>query len=99
MGGNSLGQLGVGSHISLSLHPLLVETLMDMDLELIAVGQYHNAVVANGEVYIWGWGVYGQLGNGGIEDVHVPTILPFFSGRVSDNTIYNYLRKIPWIEI
>lgn len=84
MGGNSLGQLGVGAHVSLSLHPVLVETLMDMDLELIAVGQYHNAVVVKGQVFIWGWGVYGQLGTGGIEDVHVPTVLPFFNGRVSD---------------
>lgn len=81
MGGNSLGQLGIGSHVSQSLHPVLVETLMDMNLELIAVGQYHNAVVANGQVYVWGWGVYGQLGNGGIEDVQVPTVLEFFSGR------------------
>lgn len=83
MGANSLGQLGVGSHISLSLHPVLVETLMDHNLELIAVGQYHNAVVTSGRVYTWGWGVYGQLGNGSIEDVQVPTALPFFDGRVS----------------
>lgn len=81
MGGNSLGQLGVGAHISQSLHPVLVETLMDKNLELIAVGQYHNAVVANGQLFMWGWGVYGQLGNGGIEDVQVPTALPFFYGR------------------
>lgn len=85
MGGNSLGQLGVGSHISVSLHPVLVERLMDLPLEMIAVGQYHNAVVARGQVYVWGWGVYGQLGNGGVEDVHVPTVLPFFNGRVSED--------------
>lgn len=83
MGGNSLGQLGVGTHVSQSLHPLLVETLLDKNLTLIVAGQYHNAVVANGQMYVWGWGVYGQLGNGQIEDVHVPTVLPFFNGKVS----------------
>lgn len=92
MGGNSLGQLGVGSHISVSLHPVLVERLMDLPLEMIAVGQYHNAVVARGQVYFWGWGVYGQLGNDGVEDVHVPTVLPFFNGRVSSGK-ENYCLK------
>ena len=81
MGGNSLGQLGVGLHISQSLHPVLVETLVDKRLDLITVGQYHNAVVADGKLFVWGWGVYGQLGTGGIEDVPVPTVLEFFTGR------------------
>lgn len=85
LGGNALGQLGVGAQISQSLHPMLVETLMDKKLELIAVGQYHNAVVADGQVYVWGWGVYGQLGNGRIDDVQVPTVLEFFNGKVSGN--------------
>lgn len=82
MGANTLGQLGVGTHISQSAHPILVSTFGNKAISLIAVGQYHNAVVADGDLYTWGWGVYGQLGNGSVEDVSVPRVVKFFSDKV-----------------
>uniref|UniRef100_A0A183CCW1 Rod_C domain-containing protein n=1 Tax=Globodera pallida TaxID=36090 RepID=A0A183CCW1_GLOPA len=40
----------------------------------ICAGHYHSGFVSeSGEIYLWGWGLYGQLGNGGIADLRRPT--------------------------
>uniref|UniRef100_T1GX65 Uncharacterized protein n=1 Tax=Megaselia scalaris TaxID=36166 RepID=T1GX65_MEGSC len=44
-------------------------------------GQYHNAAVANGQLYTWGWGVFGQLGNGTIENSFLPEVVNFFDDK------------------
>lgn len=82
MGANHLGQLGIGPHLSQSLHPVLVRQFIGKNITQITSGQYHNAVIADGDLYTWGWGVYGQLGNGSIEDVQVPQKVPFFRKKV-----------------
>lgn len=82
MGANHLGQLGVGKQMSQALQPMLVRTFDGKNITLIETGQYHNAVVADGVLYTWGWGVYGQLGHGNVEDVHLPKIVSFFNDKV-----------------
>ncbi|XP_037026178.1 uncharacterized protein LOC119067371 [Bradysia coprophila] len=81
MGSNQQGQLGVGKGILQSLQPLLVNYLDELDISLIEAGQYHNAVLAEGNLYTWGWGVYGQLGHGNVEDVFKPQIVSFFEDK------------------
>lgn len=82
MGANHLGQLGVGSQMSQSLHPMLVRAFEGKVITKLVAGQYHNAAVADGLLYTWGWGVYGQLGHGTIADEPIPKIVEFFRGKV-----------------
>ncbi|XP_055699615.1 uncharacterized protein LOC129799608 isoform X2 [Phlebotomus papatasi] len=81
MGANHLGQLGVGSQMSQSLHPMLVRAFEGKVITKLVAGQYHNAAVADGLLYTWGWGVYGQLGHGTIADEPIPKIVDFFRGK------------------
>uniref|UniRef100_A0A0P6J635 Putative e3 ubiquitin-protein ligase herc2 n=1 Tax=Aedes aegypti TaxID=7159 RepID=A0A0P6J635_AEDAE len=78
MGANNLGQLGIGNHVLNALQPMYVQSLDGMNITHICAGQYHNAVVANGLLYTWGWGIFGQLGHGSIADCSKPTIVEFF---------------------
>lgn len=54
MGMNQMGQLGVGKSVQASLQPALVEALDYKNITLMEAGQYHNAVVANKQLYTWG---------------------------------------------
>ncbi|EDV94385.1 uncharacterized protein LOC6567740 [Drosophila grimshawi] len=78
MGNNSLCQLGVGKHMQMALQPMLVTALDGMNITMLEAGQYHNAAVADGKLYMWGWGIYGQLGNGNCENLATPTLVSFF---------------------
>ena len=63
-GGNVNGQLGDGTTQNKS-HPVQVTGLSGA-VESIAISQEHAlAVTTDGNVWAWGWGPYGQLGNGG----------------------------------
>lgn len=55
MGANNLGQLGIGNHVLNALQPMYVQSLDGMNITHICAGQYHNAVVANGLLYTWGY--------------------------------------------
>uniref|UniRef100_A0A182IDA2 Uncharacterized protein n=1 Tax=Anopheles arabiensis TaxID=7173 RepID=A0A182IDA2_ANOAR len=81
MGANNLGQLGIGNHVINALQPMLVKTLDGKNITHFAAGQYHNAVVANGLLYTWGWGVFGQLGHGTVNDCNKPKIVEFFRNK------------------
>ncbi|XP_053669544.1 uncharacterized protein LOC128719926 [Anopheles marshallii] len=81
MGANNLGQLGIGKHVINALQPMLVNTLDGKGITHFAAGQYHNAVVANGLLYTWGWGVFGQLGHGTVNDCNKPKIVDFFRNK------------------
>uniref|UniRef100_A0A182NZG2 Uncharacterized protein n=1 Tax=Anopheles epiroticus TaxID=199890 RepID=A0A182NZG2_9DIPT len=81
MGANNLGQLGIGNHVINALQPMLVKTLDGKSITHLAAGQYHNAVVANGLLYTWGWGVFGQLGHGTVNDCNKPKIVDFFRNK------------------
>uniref|UniRef100_A0A8D8L559 X-linked retinitis pigmentosa GTPase regulator homolog n=1 Tax=Culex pipiens TaxID=7175 RepID=A0A8D8L559_CULPI len=78
MGANNLGQLGIGSHVINALQPMLVQALDGKNVTHMCAGQYHNAVVANGLLYTWGWGIFGQLGHGTVADCPKPKVVEFF---------------------
>lgn len=63
MGSNLMSQLGIGKHHVQALQPMLIREFDGKNITLIEAGQYHNAVYADGELFTWGWGIYGQLGN------------------------------------
>ena len=84
-GYNAHGELGIGTAGGDHDHPeqvLRKENQSDPDsnnvpltnIVKIAVGAYHNlALTADGQVYAWGWGIYGSLGDGDTSD-HSSTV-------------------------
>lgn len=82
MGSNLMGQLGIGKHHVQALQPMLIREFDGKNINLIEAGQYHNAVYADGELYTWGWGVYGQLGHGNIFTEDRPKAVQFFKSKV-----------------
>lgn len=78
VGNNNLCQLGIGRHMQMALQPMLVTALDGMNITMLEAGQYHNAAVADGKLYMWGWGVYGQLGQGSCENIATPQLVSFF---------------------
>ncbi|KAL6738847.1 hypothetical protein Aduo_012348 [Ancylostoma duodenale] len=75
-GRNRFGQCGVG-HCQPVLEPQLVEGNWGSVRELSA-GQFHSAILnTKGQVWMFGWGVWGQLGLGGrhIKDCQSPTLV------------------------
>lgn len=72
-GRNQNGQLGLGS-IQDSLSPQLVAALQGKRVMRVACGAEHSCCVTDaGEVYCWGWGRYGNIGDGESQDRHLPT--------------------------
>ncbi|CRK88070.1 CLUMA_CG001855, isoform A [Clunio marinus] len=78
MGLNQLGQLGIDRNMNVALQPMLIKTLDNKTITQICAGQHHNAVVADGVLYTWGWNIYGQLGHGDIKNVREPKVVEFF---------------------
>lgn len=77
-GSNSHGQLGLGRHISSTANPQIVTSLGRLNIIDVAAGQYHSmALTASGQVYVWGWGLHGQLGCSSYDNEHYPRLLPF----------------------
>ncbi|XP_019434800.1 PREDICTED: E3 ubiquitin-protein ligase HERC2-like isoform X1 [Lupinus angustifolius] len=88
-GEESGGRLGHGVESDI-LHPKLIESLSNTNIELVACGEYHTcAVTLSGDLYTWGDGTYnyGLLGhgnqvshwvpkrvNGPLEGIHVSSI-------------------------
>lgn len=74
-------QLGIGKHHVQALQPMIVQEFDSKNITLIEAGQYHNAVYADGELYTFGWGIYGQLGHGDVFTVDRPKVVRFFTGK------------------
>ena len=74
-GRNSLGQLGNGDTSQKNL-PTLTNSLGTGRIAVaISSGGYHTcAILDNGDVSCWGYGIYGQLGNGGTSQQNTPTL-------------------------
>lgn len=85
MGCNKLGQLGIESPLNVALQPMYVKTFDNKIITQISAGQHHNAVVADDQLYTWGWNVYGQCGHDLIRNIQQPRLVEFFSKRVRDN--------------
>lgn len=81
MGSNLQQQLGIGKHHIQALQPMLIREFDGKNVTLIEAGQYHNAVYADGELYTFGWGIYGQLGHGDVFTLDRPKIVRFFSKK------------------
>lgn len=63
---------------------MLVDSLSDDLLTSVSAGQYHSlAISTNGKLWTWGWGVYGQLGHGAIDDCEKPKLLKTLDNEVS----------------
>ncbi|KAL3828230.1 hypothetical protein ACJIZ3_017032 [Penstemon smallii] len=86
-GEESGGRLGHGVDSDV-LHPKLIDSLSNSNIELVACGEYHScAVTLSGDLYTWGDGHLGLLGhgnevshwvpkrvNGPLEGIHVSSI-------------------------
>lgn len=54
----------------------MVPSLSDELVASVSAGQYHSlAISTTGKLWTWGWGVYGQLGHGAIDDCEKPKML------------------------
>ena len=75
MGGNSFGQLGVGTKKS-SSQPLRVSALDNVPVVKVACGHHSAAVSEYGELYLWGSGVFGEF--------LTPQLMTEITGRVTE---------------
>jgi prepilin-type N-terminal cleavage/methylation domain-containing protein len=76
-GSGTDGGLGNGAN-SNSLVPVAVSTagvLNGKTLEVIATGSFHACAVSSGEIFCWGEGGSGQLGNGSSVDSNIPVAI------------------------
>ncbi|EFJ39741.1 hypothetical protein VOLCADRAFT_70529 [Volvox carteri f. nagariensis] len=72
-GRNQNGQLGLG-HTNDCLSPQLVVALQGERVRSVACGSEHSlAATESGTVFSWGWGRYGNLGDGESQDRYLPT--------------------------
>ncbi len=74
-GSNDQGQLGDGTTTS-SLTPKLIESLGAGDdpvVKIAAGGRHSVALTGSGKAFSWGFGKFGQLGNGVFESVNSST--------------------------
>lgn len=84
-GSGNYGQIGNGANYD-TTSPLLTSALgSGQSVIALSSGGYHScAVLDNGEVVCWGFGVNGELGNGGTSNVNTPTLTNSFgSGRIA----------------
>jgi len=73
-------------------YPMLVDSLSNELIVSVSAGQYHSlAISASGQLWTWGWGVYGQLGHGAIDDCEKPKLLKSLENEVILITIKNRL--------
>lgn len=75
MGSNTDGRLGINSRtIRQSASPCLVEDLISYNSVKISCGWAHTAIITDtGEVFTWGLGEFGALGNGLNETKYSPS--------------------------
>ncbi|CAH1257647.1 RCCD1 [Branchiostoma lanceolatum] len=62
--------------------PTIVDLPTGQELSKISCGSRHTAALTKeGQLLTWGWGAYGQLGNGQTERCEVPCTVEFFKQR------------------
>ncbi len=63
-GENKYGSVGVGDTVSRNTPSLLLKGVIgSRNISTIKCGQYSNVVVADGNLFTWGYNFYGQLGD------------------------------------
>jgi hypothetical protein len=81
-GDNSDYQLGIGSTPSSNNYP--IQSIGLTQIVAIAAGDYHSvALDSGGNVWTWGYGVDGEIGDGGVTNVSTPTMLTNISTHIS----------------
>ncbi|CAM1326226.1 Uncharacterised protein g9199 [Pycnogonum litorale] len=82
-GSSFYGQLGLGDMLR-TTQPVVIHDLLQQQISngvnthvvSIVCGQYHSiAVMSDGRLYTWGWGVHGQLGHGDPHNVSRPKLV------------------------
>ena len=92
-GDNYYGQLGLCHNNDVNSPTLLIN---DKTIENIICGTYHSVIYINsissvtlgkdsGDVLVFGWNVYGQLGLGHNDNINVPTLL------INDKSVKNII--------
>ncbi|CAD6199728.1 unnamed protein product [Caenorhabditis auriculariae] len=84
-GGNRFGQCGVGHCFRLSDLQLIDSNKKWGKVVSMSAGQFHSAFICDsGSLWMWGWGLYGQLGMGGRStcDSSAPVRIDFFDSKV-----------------
>jgi len=82
-GGNTYGQLGIGSQ-STSSTPVAVSLPSGRSASSVTVGNYHTcAVLDDASLYCWGRSNHGQLGDGTTDDSPTPVAVSLPSGRTA----------------
>jgi len=80
-GSNSYGQLGNGVNTSSTL-PVAVSALAGETVVAVAAGaNFSLAITDEGEVYAWGYNLFGQLGNGTTTNSNVPVAVSALAGK------------------
>ena len=79
-GDGYLGQLGHGDQ-QRQLLPKKVEAFADQRVVAVSAGDLHSLVTADGSVWSWGLGGYGQLGHGDGQSQLQPKKIEAFAGR------------------
>lgn len=47
--------------MQMALQPMLVTALDGMNITMLEAGQYHNAAVADGKLYMWGYDIISNI--------------------------------------
>jgi len=79
------GRLGHGDETGQNM-PKLIEAFKDMRILMIECGETSSAALSGkNEIYMWGSGNYGRLGNGSTADVLLPTKVEDLSDQKVDD--------------
>ena len=80
-GYGAFGKLGHGD-VQDQLLPKKVEAFADQRVIAASVGQHHSlALTADGSVWSWGWGEFGQLGHGDVQNQLLPKKVEALAGQ------------------
>ncbi|XP_067090661.1 RCC1 domain-containing protein 1-like [Osmerus mordax] len=76
------GEKSVEVFISIQAFPGLLDITESCDISMVSCGSRHTAAVTStGDLYTWGWGEYGQLGDGTLRSSDEPGRLDFFKDK------------------
>ncbi len=85
-GGGGVGPMATGcrSQKAKFESPQVVEHLEDEDILEVSIGSNHACAVSeSGDVYAWGEGRNGCLGNGELKNQIIPDLIPMFTEKIS----------------
>lgn len=93
-GSNKYGQVGLGE-VRESPNPELITCLAQEIIVEAVAGQHHSvALIADGRLFTWGWGVHGQLGHGNTEAQRQPTLVKALLGVVVRHASAGYAHTV-----